>query len=145
MKICLLPKVICFKVLWCSNNRPWKSCNMLKERQYLKNKKSTPPTHPTPIFNSKVRCGSSLFYFLKQNNKIFASTISKMLHNAFHSVILYLKKKLSILTKLIMKVLHPCTSQRKLKTETQLLLFHKCFRQSLFPHTSEIKLMNLKQ
>lgn len=50
--------------------------------------KNTPPTHPTPIFNSKERCGSSLFNFLKQNNKIFTSTISKLPNNAFYSIIL---------------------------------------------------------
>lgn len=47
--------------------------------KYMKNNKNTPPTHPTPIFNSKVRYSGCLFNFLKQNNKILASTSSNIM------------------------------------------------------------------
>lgn len=57
-----------------------------------KNQKSIPCTHPTSILNSKVRCGSILFRFLKQSNKMFGSITSKMPNNAFYSVTLYCGK-----------------------------------------------------
>lgn len=60
-----------------------------KTKKSNQNKKANPPI---TIFNSKVRCGSSLLNFLKQNNIISASTISKVPNNAFYSIILYLKK-----------------------------------------------------
>lgn len=116
MEICLflrrsylLIRILIFK------QQGMESLSMVKKSWYPK---TITCTHPTSTLNSYVRCDSILFKFLKQSNKIFASTTSKMPNNAFHFSPLWreeLWEKLSILTKLLKEVLCPSNSQRKLE------------------------------
>lgn len=111
-------------------------------KQKIKPKqKSQPP--PTTTFNSKVSCSSSLLNFLKQNNIISASTISKVPNNAFYSVILYLKKAFDLNKTPKFYILVPPKEHKNRATFPPFPQTSHCFRQSLFPHTSEIKIMNL--